>query len=136
MISVDIILLSCVAGAIRSFFQKCNVQFPDDILVCIRTDARSQHTKLQLDNKFALAFIKLPVGTEGTILEYIDSFPFAVHLVDNYSKSFIKPDIRYPMLVHCSPPPPLPLTNILIKFDKKCITNFYTWVGREVQYMK
>lgn len=68
LVSVDIILLSCVAGAIRSFLQRCRVQYPDDILVCIRTDVRPQHTKLQLDNKFSLAFIKLPVGTEGTVV--------------------------------------------------------------------
>ena len=74
MISVDIILFSCVAGAIRSFLQKCNVQYPDDIPVCIRTNVRAQHTKLQLDNKFSLAFIKLPVGTEGTVVEFVHSF--------------------------------------------------------------
>ncbi|KAJ7337909.1 hypothetical protein OS493_008068 [Desmophyllum pertusum] len=91
---VDIILLSCVAGAIRSFLQKCNVQFPDDILVCIRTDARSQHTKLQLDNKFALAFIKLPVGTEGAVPRLwetrrrIDKFSFTLESVIIYG--FIK----------------------------------------------
>lgn len=76
---MDIILLSCVAGAIRSFLQKCRVQCPDDILVCIRTDVRPQHTKLQLDNKFSLAFIKLPVGTEGIVvvsnsLSYVDHY--------------------------------------------------------------
>ena len=54
-----------MAGAIRSFLQKHKVQDPDDILVCIRTDIRPQHTKLRLDNKFSLAFVKLPVGTEG-----------------------------------------------------------------------
>lgn len=71
---MDIILLSCVAGAIRSFLQKCRVQYPDDILVCIRTDVRPQHTKLRLDNKFSLAFIKLPVGTEGKVTCQISFF--------------------------------------------------------------
>ena len=65
---MDVVLLSCVAGAIRSFLQKCRVQDPDDILVCIRTDVRPQHTRLNLDNKFSLAFIKLPVGTEGQFM--------------------------------------------------------------------
>lgn len=67
-ILVETVLLSCVAGAIRSYLQKHKCQDPDDILVCIRTDIRPQHTKLNLDNKFSLAFVKLPVGTEGMIL--------------------------------------------------------------------
>lgn len=62
---METVLLSCVAGAIRSYLQKHKCQDPDDILVCIRTDIRPQHTKLNLDNKFSLAFVKLPVGTEG-----------------------------------------------------------------------
>lgn len=62
---VDIILLSCVAGAIRAYLQKSKAINPDDIRVCIRTDLRPQHTKLNLDNQFSLAFINLPVGTEG-----------------------------------------------------------------------
>ena len=65
---VETVLLSCVAGAIRSYLQKHKYQDPDDILVCIRTDIRPQHTKLNLDNKSSLAFVKLPVGTEGMIL--------------------------------------------------------------------
>ncbi|KAL9984675.1 hypothetical protein ACROYT_G006999 [Oculina patagonica] len=91
---VDVILLSCVAGAIRSFLQKCNVQYPDDILVCIRTDVRPQHTKLQLDNKFSLAFIKLPVGTEGAVPRLwetrrrIDKFSFTLESIIIYG--FIK----------------------------------------------
>lgn len=68
LILVETVLLSCVAGAIRSYLQKHKCQDPDDILVCIRTDIRPQHTKLNLDNKFSLAFVKLPVGTEGMIL--------------------------------------------------------------------
>ncbi|KAK2565198.1 hypothetical protein P5673_011127 [Acropora cervicornis] len=62
---VDIILLSCVAGAIRAYLQKSKAINPDDIRVCIRTDLRPQHTKLNLDNQFSLAFINLPVGTEA-----------------------------------------------------------------------
>lgn len=64
---VDIILLSCVAGAIRAYLQKSKAINPDDIRVCIRTDLRPQHTKLNLDNQFSLAFINLPVGTEGAV---------------------------------------------------------------------
>lgn len=91
---VDIVLLSCVAGAIRSFLQRCRVQYPDDILVCIRTDVRPQHTKLQLDNKFSLAFIKLPVGTEGAVPRLwetrrrIDKFSFSLESIIMYG--FIK----------------------------------------------
>ena len=56
-----------MAGAIRSFLQKSRVQYPDDVRVCIRTDVRPQHSRFELDNKFSMAFIKLPVGTEGTV---------------------------------------------------------------------
>lgn len=84
---VDIVLLSCVAGAIRSFLQKHKVQDPDDILVCIRTDIRPQHSKLRLDNKFSLAFVKLPVGTEGAVPRLwetrrrIDQFSFTLESI-------------------------------------------------------
>lgn len=91
---VDIILLSCVAGAIRAFLQKCRALDPDDIRVCIRTDVRPQHAKLNLDNKFSLAFVKLPVGTEGAVPRLwetrrrVDNFSFSLESIITYG--FIK----------------------------------------------
>ncbi|CAH3144805.1 unnamed protein product [Pocillopora meandrina] len=91
---VDIILLSCVAGAIRSFLQKSRVQYPDDVRVCIRTDVRPQHSRLELDNKFSMAFIKLPVGTEGAVPRLwetrrrVDKFSFTLESTIMYG--FIK----------------------------------------------
>jgi len=91
---VDIVLLSCVAGAFRSFLQKCKVQDPDDILVCVRTDVRPQHTKLKLDNKLSVAYVKLPVGTEGAVPRLwetrrrVDKFSFTLESIIIYG--FIK----------------------------------------------
>ncbi|PFX32081.1 uncharacterized protein LOC111321353 [Stylophora pistillata] len=91
---VDIILLSCVAGAIRSFLQKSKILYPDDVRVCIRTDVRPQHSRLKLDNKFSMAFIKLPVGTEGAVPRLwetrrrIDNFSFTLESTIMYG--FIK----------------------------------------------
>ena len=65
VISVDVVILSCLAGAFRSYMKLCGVEQPQDIRVCLHLDARPQHAGLRLDNKFAPVFVNLPAGTEG-----------------------------------------------------------------------
>lgn len=62
---VNVILMSCLAGALRSYFHKCGIDHPDDVRVCLQVDIRPQHSKLRLDNCFSSIFVNLPSGTEG-----------------------------------------------------------------------
>ncbi|EDO30538.1 predicted protein [Nematostella vectensis] len=64
---VDIVLMSCLAGALRSFLYKCGDEVPADVRACVQTDIRAQHSKLKLDSKFSAMFVDLPSGTEGAV---------------------------------------------------------------------
>lgn len=64
-VSVDVVILSCLAGALRSYMKLCGVENPRDIRACLQVDVRPLHAGLKLDNQFTPVFVKLPVGTEG-----------------------------------------------------------------------
>ncbi|KXJ14224.1 uncharacterized protein LOC110239221 [Exaiptasia diaphana] len=64
---VNVILMSCLAGALRSYFYMCGIDHPDDLRACIKIDTRPQHTKLRLDNHLSYVFVDLPSATEGAV---------------------------------------------------------------------
>ncbi|KAK3731547.1 hypothetical protein QZH41_011151, partial [Actinostola sp. cb2023] len=63
----NVILMSCLAGALRSYFNVCGIDHPDDVRACVQIDTRPQHDKLRLSNHISNVFVDLPSATEGAV---------------------------------------------------------------------
>ncbi|XP_068728682.1 probable diacyglycerol O-acyltransferase tgs1 [Montipora capricornis] len=67
--TVNDVLMSCMALALRRYFQRKGVENPDDFTVALPVDVRAKATsqKLDLENRFSFIFPELPVATEGAL---------------------------------------------------------------------
>ncbi|ELT97405.1 hypothetical protein CAPTEDRAFT_205445 [Capitella teleta] len=65
--TVNDVLMSCLAGALRDFLRKHDAQLPTDISAYVPVDIRPPKSKLVLDNQFALVFLHLPVDCENSL---------------------------------------------------------------------
>lgn len=67
--TVNDVLMSVIALALRRYFQRKGVENPDDFTVAVPVDVRAKATsqKLDLENRFSFIFPELPVATEGAL---------------------------------------------------------------------
>ncbi len=65
--TVNDVLMSCLAGAMRDYFKRHADRIPPHIQCYIPVDLRSLAGKVSLDNQFALVFMALPLDRENDL---------------------------------------------------------------------
>lgn len=65
--TVNDVLMACLAGAFRSYFQKHQSSPPKDVSAYIPVDLRPPKGKIVLDNQFGLVFLHLPLDSESCL---------------------------------------------------------------------
>lgn len=86
--TVNDILVSCLAGALREFLQKHDTQLPTDISAYVPVDIRPPKSKLVLDNQFALVFLHLPVDTDSC-LETLKKTRYRMNKIKNSPEALV-----------------------------------------------
>lgn len=66
--TVNDIIMSCLAGALREYFKQHSSTIPNNIEAYVPVDIRHS-SSLSLDNQFALVFFPLPLHTDDSMLQ-------------------------------------------------------------------
>lgn len=65
--TVNDVMVSCLAGALRTYLKDHSTEKPQDIWAAVPVDVRASRKSLKFKNKFALVFLRAPVGVEDDI---------------------------------------------------------------------
>lgn len=71
--TVNDVMTSCLSGAMRRYLKDHSEQEPQDIWAAVPVDIRADRKSMKFTNKFALVFLRAPVGVEGNLDELFET---------------------------------------------------------------
>lgn len=71
--TVNDVMTSCLSGALRCYLQHHSEQQPQDIWAAVPVDVRADRKSMKFTNKFALVFLRAPVGVEGNMEQLFET---------------------------------------------------------------
>ncbi|XP_028401387.1 uncharacterized protein LOC114524493 [Dendronephthya gigantea] len=71
--TVNDVMTSCLSGALRRYLQDHTDKKPQDIWAAVPVDVRADKKSMKFVNKFALVFLRAPVGVEGNMEQLIET---------------------------------------------------------------
>ncbi len=71
--TVNDVMTSCLSGALRRYLQNHSEQKPQDIWAAVPVDVRADRKSMKFTNKFALVFLRAPVGVEGNMEQLLET---------------------------------------------------------------
>ena len=71
--TVNDVMVSCLAGALRTYLKDHSTDKPQDIWAAVPVDVRASRKSLKFKNKFALVYLRAPVGVEDDIEQLFET---------------------------------------------------------------
>lgn len=71
--TVNDVMTSCLSGALRRYLRDNSAQKPQDIWAAVPVDVRADRRSMKFTNKFALVFLRAPVGVEGSMEQLFET---------------------------------------------------------------
>ena len=73
--TVNDVLMCCLTMAFKKYFQRKGIKNPDDLTTCVAVDIRAPSSSQELpwDNQFAFVFPKMPVATDGSRKQLLET---------------------------------------------------------------
>ena len=71
--TVNDVMTSCLSGALRRYLQDNSEQKPQDIWAAVPVDVRADRKSMKFTNKFALVFLRAPVGVEDSMEQLFET---------------------------------------------------------------
>lgn len=81
--TVNDVMVSCLSGALRKYLKDHSTIKPQDIWAAVPVDVRATKNSMKFKNKFALVFLRAPVGVEGNINQLFET----KHRMDEIKRS-------------------------------------------------
>ena len=71
--TVNDVMTSCLSGALRRYLKDYSEHQPQDIWAAVPVDVRADRKTMKFANKFALIFLRAPVGVEGNMEQLFET---------------------------------------------------------------
>ena len=71
--TVNDVMVSCLAGALRTYLKDCSMEKPQDVWAAVPVDVRASRKSMKFKNNFALVLLRAPVEVESDIEQLFET---------------------------------------------------------------